>query len=79
MKSKITEAIGLDTHSVPLVWSDELPEGAISFKPGRWGCVMAVFATVASKGRVGAFIRETYGCWGADHPWLRVLHEWNSA
>ena len=64
MNSKVTEAIGLDTHAVALVWSNELPLGAISFKPGRWGCVMAVFATVATKGRVGAFSRDTYGCWG---------------
>jgi len=64
MDSKIAEAIGLETHAVALIWSDELPEGAISFKPGRRGCVMVVFATVATKGRVGAFSRETYGCWG---------------
>jgi len=64
MNSKIVEAMGLETHAVALTWSDALQEGAISFKPGRWGCVMAVFATVATKGRVGAFSRETYGCWG---------------
>lgn len=64
MNSKITDAIGLKTHPVALIWSDTLPDGAVSFKPGRWGCVMAVFAAVASKGRVGAFSRETYGCWG---------------
>jgi uncharacterized protein (DUF169 family) len=64
MNSQITDAIGLKTHPVALIWSDTLPEGAVSFKPGRWGCVMAVFATVAAKGRVGAFSRETYGCWG---------------
>ena len=64
MKSKITDAIGLKTHAVALTWADAMPEGAISFKPGRWGCVMAVFATVAAKGRTGAFSAETYGCWG---------------
>ncbi len=64
MKSEPTEAIGLKTNAVALIWSDTLPEGAISFKPGRWGCVMALFATVAAKGRVGAFSRQTYGCWG---------------
>ena len=64
MNSKLTEAIGLKTNAVALIWSDTLPEGAISFKPGRWGCVMAVFATVAAKGRVGAFSRDTFGCWG---------------
>ncbi len=64
MISKIANAIGLKTNPVALAWADTLPEPAISFKPGRWGCVMAVFATVASKGRIGAFSHETYGCWG---------------
>ena len=64
MNSKITDAIGLKTNAVALIWSDTRPEDAISFKSGRWGCAMAVFAAVAAKGRVGAFSRETYGCWG---------------
>jgi len=64
MNSKVTDAIGLETNPVALIWSDTPPENSISFKPGRWGCVMAVLATVAAKGRVGAFSRETYGCWG---------------
>lgn len=64
MNSKVTDAIGLKTNPVALIWSNTLPENSISFKPGRWGCVMAVLATVAAKGRVGAFSRETYGCWG---------------
>ena len=64
MDSKITGAIGLKTNAVALIWADAAPDGAICFKPGRWGCVMAVFATVAAKGRVGAFSRQTYGCWG---------------
>ncbi len=64
MNSKLTDAIGLKTHAVALTWADAAPQGAIRFKPGRWGCVVSVFATVAAKGRVGAFDRHTYGCWG---------------
>jgi hypothetical protein len=64
MNSKITDAIGLKTNAVALIWADVAPDDAIRFKPGRWGCVMAVFAAVATKRRVGAFSRETYGCWG---------------
>jgi hypothetical protein len=63
MDSKLAAAIGLATSPVALVWSDSSPEGATHFKPGRWGCVVAMFAA-AAKGRVGAFDRETYGCWG---------------
>ena len=64
MKSKIADAIGLETHAVALTWADAAPEGAIQFQPGRWGCVVSLVATVAAKGRVGVFDRQTYGCWG---------------
>ncbi len=64
MESKIANAIALTNHPVALVWADAAPEGAVSFKPGRWGCVMSLFAAAAAKGRVGAFDCRTYGCWG---------------
>ena len=64
MNSKVAGAIGLETHAVALVWADAAPQEATRFKQGRWGCVVALFAAVAAKGRVGAFDRQTYGCWG---------------
>jgi hypothetical protein len=64
MNSKVAEAIGLQTHAVALNWADSVPEGATCFKPGRWGCVMGLFAAAATKARVGAVDRQTYGCWG---------------
>lgn len=64
MRTKLIDALGLENHPVALIWSDSAPEGALQFKPNRWGCVMSLVATVAKKGRVGAFDRKTYGCWG---------------
>jgi len=48
MNSKLVDAIGLKTHAVALTWADAAPQGAIQLKPGRWGCVVSVFATVAA-------------------------------
>jgi hypothetical protein len=65
MNSKMADAIHLPTHPVALIWADAVPSGATSFKPDLWGCAMGLFAAAAAKGRVGAFGRQTYGCWGA--------------
>jgi hypothetical protein len=64
MDSITGKAIGLETHPVALVWADEAPAGAIRFLPGRWGCVVNVFAVAAARGRAGVFDRQTFGCWG---------------
>ena len=64
MNSVTGNAIELKTQPVALVWADEAPAGATRFKPGRWGCVVNLFATAAARGRAGAFDRRTFGCWG---------------
>ena len=64
MMSKIANAIGLQNNPVAIVWADTVPEGAIEFKAGRWGCVISLIVSAATKDRVAAFSRETYGCWG---------------
>jgi uncharacterized protein (DUF169 family) len=64
MESKIAAAMHLKTHPVVFTWADQPPEGALRFKPGTWGCVVSLVASVATKGKVAAFNRHTYGCWG---------------
>ncbi len=64
MPSRLSTALNLQYSPVAILWTDEKPEGAIQFTPGRWGCVMASFAAVAEKGKVAAFDRASYGCFG---------------
>ena len=64
MESKLAKAVDLKTHPMAITWADEAPAGALQFKPGTWGCVVSLFAAVATKGKMAAFHRDTYGCWG---------------
>jgi hypothetical protein len=63
MESKIAKAIGLKHNPVAVILADNKPESALQFKPGKWGCVMFLFAN-AAKGKTAAFDAQTYGCWG---------------
>jgi len=63
MKSAIAEKMALKYEPIALLLSNEKPEGARQFKPGKWGCVMFMLAA-AVRGQTVAFDRKTYGCQG---------------
>jgi hypothetical protein len=63
MESRIAQAIEPRHSPVALTWSDRLPDGAMQFQEGKWGCVMWLAAS-AAKGRPAACDKATFGCIG---------------
>lgn len=63
MKSNITRAIAFKHEPVAVVLSNQKPDNARQFKPGKWGCVMFMLAA-AVKGQTSVFDRKTFGCQG---------------
>jgi uncharacterized protein (DUF169 family) len=63
VKSRLAEALRLNSAPVAVVLTDEKPSGALQFKEGAWGCVASTMVAV-SKGRTAVFDRTTFGCPG---------------
>ena len=64
MQSKVAQILDLQYHPVAILWTDEKPSGALQFRHGKWGCVMALFAQAAARGRTAVLDRDTFGCYG---------------
>lgn len=62
-ESKIKAAIKMANQPVAILKSDLLPDNALQFKEGKWGCVIAML-TAASKGSTAAFCEKTTACNG---------------
>ena len=63
MEYKLKEYLKLDFDGVGLIFSNDKIDKALSFKEGKYGCVMYLFVS-AARGRVAQVSRETFGCWG---------------
>lgn len=63
MQSAIADELKLRYRPVALLFSDQKPEGALEFKEGKWGCVVAMFAA-AARGKTAVFSKDTCGCPG---------------
>ena len=64
MDSAIARSIKAQYEPVALVFSDELPDGAMQFSEGKWGCIMWLLLAAAAKGKPAAADRATFGCLG---------------
>jgi uncharacterized protein (DUF169 family) len=63
MESRIANHLCLKNHPVAVMWTDEMPEGAIHFQDGKWGCVVALIKA-ASQGKIAAATEATTVCRG---------------
>lgn len=63
MESRIATLLRTPIPPIATVLSDTVPDDALRFKEGRWGCVMWL-AAAAFKGRVAAADGRTFGCLG---------------
>ncbi len=64
MDSAIARALETRYEPVALLFSDELPPGAMQFAEARWGCVMWLLLAAAANGKPAAADRTTFGCLG---------------
>ncbi|WP_022851919.1 DUF169 domain-containing protein [Limisalsivibrio acetivorans] len=66
MKSILAEKLHLKYQPAAVIFTDEKPEDAQEFKPGKWGCNMGLMNNVIKKGKTAVFGRETFGCIGGQ-------------
>lgn len=64
MSGAITKAIKLSNHPVGVYRTDTLPEGALRFSEGVWGCVVSMLNAAAIEGKSAAFDLKTVACNG---------------
>ena len=63
MDNSLTQALNLDFEPVATLWQDAAPDNALTFKEGKRGCLMSLFAT-AAKGKVTYICNNNIGCPG---------------
>lgn len=63
MNSRIANAIRMKLAPVAVIYAGEVPEDAIQFKPGAWGCITSLIYASA-RGNIAALSSDTTCCPG---------------
>jgi len=64
MESAIVKNLQPEFEPVAVVWSDHIPDDALQFKKGKFGCILYLFAEASRRGKVAGGNRETITCNG---------------
>lgn len=62
MESVLVDRLSPRFDPVAVVWSGHCPADAVRFKPGRFGCVLYLFAEASTRGRVAAASQDRIAC-----------------
>lgn len=81
MESKIAMHLCLKNHPVAVLRAKTMPDNVITFKEGKWGCVVALIKA-ASQGKIAAATCATTMCMGGraglgfqgyEHGWIEFF------
>ena len=64
MKSEIVKHLRPEFEPVAVVWSNTIPDDAIQFKQGKFGCILYLFAAAMGRGKAAGGSRESIVCTG---------------
>jgi hypothetical protein len=64
MKSVIVANLRPEFEPVAVVWSNTIPDDALQFNKGKFGCILYLFSEAARRGKVAGGNRETITCNG---------------
>lgn len=64
MESVIVQYLKPMFDPVAVVWSNRIPDDALQFKKGKFGCILYLFAEAAQRGKVAGGNRESITCNG---------------
>ena len=64
MESAIVKNLQPEFEPVSVVWSNTIPDDALQFKKGKFGCILYLFAEAARRGKVAGGNRDTISCNG---------------
>ena len=64
MESVIVQNLQPEYAPLAVVWSNTIPDDALQFKKGKFGCILYLFAEAARRGKVAGGNRESITCTG---------------